>query len=401
MEFDPRGGVREEADVGIDWRLLGPVLIAACLLQVAVPLTRIATSYKALAVGFSAGTIGLVSATFALLPILLAVAMGRFVDAGGRGKAAVLGSFLIGLAALGLLLNPPWLLSLLPFTALLGFGQALCLTALHMFSVACSGPTKRDEVIGRFLLAFSIGHLVAPLMVSLLSQGQATSLGDRLLVVCCAGAVALALASLVLSRRGGHGGAGNGGERVPLTQLLRSRGLIWVILANSMCVTTNDLLLVYLPVLGAERGIEAGLIGLLLTTRAGFMILSRVVFARLTRAVERARVIVAAMLVSAASLAALAFPVPVWAMFAVMALVGFSIGIATASSLSLTLALAPVDARATMVSLRVTANRLGQFAIPLAAGLVATASGVGGIMLVMAALLAAASSAMRISLRRP
>lgn len=401
MELDHQGGASEAASAAIDWRLLGPVLIAACLLQVVVPLVRIATSYKVLAAGFSAGTIGLVSATFALLPMLLAVGIGRFVDAGGRGKAAVLGSLLIGLAALGLLLSPTWLLSLILFTALLGFGQALCLTALHIFSIACSGTARRDEVIGHFLLAFSVGHLVAPLMVSLLSQGQVASLGNRLLVVCCAGTVALVLAALALSRRGDHKEVGNGGERVPLSQLLRSRGLIWVILANSTCVTTNDLLLVYLPVLGAERGIEANLIGLLLTTRASFMILSRVVFARVTRTVERAKVIVVMMLVSAAALLVLAFPTPVWAMFAVMALVGFSIGIATASSLSLTLALAPVNARATMVSLRVTANRLGQFALPLAAGIVAVTSGAGGIMLVMAALLTATSSAVQISLRRP
>ena len=53
--------------------------------------------------------------------------------------------------------------------------------------------------------------------------------------------------------------------------------------------------------------------------------------------------------------------------------------------LSPTAIASPAAARATAISLRLTANRLGQFLIPLGAGIVAGALGIGSVFAVMAA----------------
>ena len=62
-----------------------------------------------------------------------------------------------------------------------------------------------------------------------------------------------------------------------------------------------------------------------------------------------------------------------------MTFLGFALGIATTLSLTNVVDLASAAAMGTVMSLRITGNRLGQAAVPFLASLVATATGVGGI----------------------
>jgi hypothetical protein len=62
--------------------------------------------------------------------------------------------------------------------------------------------------------------------------------------------------------------------------------------------------------------------------------------------------------------------------------------------------LAPVEARGTALSLRITGNRIGQVLVPLLASLIAVAAGTAGILLVIASTLAASGVAVRTSGRK-
>ena len=61
--------------------------------------------------------------------------------------------------------------------------------------------------------------------------------------------------------------------------------------------------------------------------------------------------------------------------------------------------IAPHEARATALSLRITGNRLGQFLLPLFGGVLASITGAGGVLLVTALALAGSGIAVRMSLR--
>jgi len=67
-----------------------------------------------------------------------------------------------------------------------------------------------------------------------------------------------------------------------------------------------------------------------------------------------------------------------------MAAMGFGLGIAASVTLSLTVIASPEAARGTAISLRLTANRVGQFLIPLGAGVLAGGLGIGSVFLVIA-----------------
>jgi MFS family permease len=154
---------------------------------------------------------------------------------------------------------------------------------------------------------------------------------------------------------------------------------------------------IYLPILGAERSIDVAVIGLLLAVRSACSMVSRVFYARIVMAVGRYPLMVATTLVGAAAFASLAAPVPLWAMYAAMAVMGFALGIATTLSVTTVVDRTPASARATANSLRIMGNRLGQISLPFGAGLVAAATGVAGILVMIALSLVASAAAVQLT----
>jgi hypothetical protein len=73
---------------------------------------------------------------------------------------------------------------------------------------------------------------------------------------------------------------------------------------------------------------------------------------------------------------------------------GFSFGIATTLSVTILVDMTSVGARGTTNSIRIMSNRIGQFIMPFGAGLIAAASGLGGLFLVLAASMVVSGAAM-------
>ena len=73
-------------------------------------------------------------------------------------------------------------------------------------------------------------------------------------------------------------------------------------------------------------------------------------------------------LVGGLAFAALAAPLPLWAMYLAMAVMGLALGIATTLSVTTVVDRTPAAARGTANSLRIMGNRLGQVSLPFGAG---------------------------------
>lgn len=84
-------------------------------------------------------------------------------------------------------------------------------------------------------------------------------------------------------------------------------------------------------------------------------------------------------------------------MYAAMVFRGFALGIATTLSLTNVVDVASAAAMGTVMSLRITGNRLGQVALPFLASLVAAATGVAGVFAIIAVSLAASGAAVHIN----
>jgi MFS family permease len=358
-----------------------PLLVGGLLIQAIVPLARIVTTYRAIDLGLGASVIGLLSAVFALLPVFLTTAVGRYNDSGASAKAMTSGALgvFVGCAALWLL--PPSLPAFLVGTAILGVGQTLSLSSMQMMVSTSSSRAHRDSLLGNYMVAMALGQALGPLFLWMPRDSV------WLLVIPVIGAAVLvAVASVLLKVAPVRRGRGTL-DRIPLGQIAATRGLPWIVVMGSICVTAQDLLLAFMPVLGEQRGIAPAMIGLLLSARAIASMLSRLAFGMAVRHFGRMPLMLGSAILGGAGLLALAAPLPVWTVALALVAAGLGLGVALTSSIALTLVIAPPAARGTALSMRLTANRIAQFSVPLLAGLIVAPLGAGGIFALIGAAL--------------
>jgi predicted MFS family arabinose efflux permease len=377
----------------VNYRLLIPLLASSAAVQAVTAIMRVTTSYRILELGLPVVWLGIVSATYAVLPVFLAVWLGRFVDRGHDALATWIGSAVMALACAGLWASGGSTASLLMSNALLGVGQLFAVISQQMLCVRCSRRHSRESVFGNYMVAGAVGQGVGPLIVGW-AGGNATVPPTQLLFAIGFFASIVALACAVPIRPSRRRGKPQGGKEVtPLRQLLRTPGLAATMVASVIAVTAGDLIVIYLPLLGAERSIDVNAIGGLLTTRAAASTAARLIYVRLIAACGRVALMVASLVLAGVAYAALAVPMPVAALYAATAMTGFGIGIATTITITSVVALTAAGARGTANSLRVTGNRIAQAAMPFAASLVAAATGAGGIFVIIAVSLLASGGA--------
>ena len=91
--------------------------------------------------------------------------------------------------------------------------------------------------------------------------------------------------------------------------------------------------------------------------------------------------------------ALLAMPAPLVVMAIEIAVIGFSIGLATTLTVTGVVMMFDAGARATANSLRMMGNRIGQMVFPVGAGMIAAATSVAGVFVIIAAGLVASAVA--------
>ena len=120
-------------------------------------------------------------------------------------------------------------------------------------------------------------------------------------------------------------------------------------------------------------------------------------YVRVVSVIARQPLTLVSMLGAGIGFSCFALPIPLAAMYAAIAVLGFSLGLATTLSLTNVVDLASAAAVGTLMSLRITGNRIGQVALPFAASLVAAATGVAGIFVIIAVSLAASGASVHLS----
>ena len=376
-----------------DYRLLVPLMLNVAIIQAVYAIVRVTTSYRAIELKLPVVWLGIISATFAILPIIFAVQVGRYLDRGKDAQSVWLGATLLVIACAGFRFAAGSLTSLLLLTALLGISHILIMASQQMLCVRCSGPRGREAAFGNYVIASAVGQGLGPYLVAwaggaatlpptgrLFTIGLIVSLGS----LATAAAIRPAPDHMVRAKRK---------DVVPLRDLLNQRGLMAYLFASVITMAAQDLVTIYLPLLGAEKNINARDIGSLLTVRSVAALASRMGYVRIIALMGRRPLTLVSMIGSAIGFACLALPVKLVFLFAAMTLTGVALGIATTLSLTNVVDLAAPAAMGTVMSLRNTGNRIGQAVLPFLASLIAAATGVGGIFLIIALSLVASSAA--------
>jgi predicted MFS family arabinose efflux permease len=377
-----------------DARLLIPLLLLTVLVQTVTAIIRITTSYRAFELDLSIVWLGVIAAAFAAFPIVMAVQVGRFIDRGNDALTIWIGSGIMALASAGFVLWPS-AVGLVVVTTIMGIGHIMLMASQQMLCVrAAKTPRAMESVFGNYMVAGAIGQGAGPYIVGW-AGGTATVPPTGLLFTIALGcAVASFLISLAMRPRPDKPKIVPGEKPVPVTELLRTPGLVPVIVAGVIMISASDIIIIYVPLLGAERSIDVKDIGLLLTARAAASMVARLFYARMVAAAGRWPLMIASTIACAAAFGALAVPVPLPGMYAIMVVMGFSFGLATTLSITITVDMTEVRARGTANTLRIMGNRLGQFVLPFSAGLVAAIIGLTGLLSGMSAAILASAATM-------
>lgn len=358
-----------------------PVLLAhSFLLQVIMMLLRVGMTYDAVAIGLDALWVGLIGGAFGAIPALLGLHTGRYIDRLGEGRALGTGSVLALVAAAGLWLAPPSPAGLLLLSTVAGLSQFACVAAQHS-AVGKAGGARQAASFGHLTMVISMAHMVGPLVFGALANRQ--PIPDTAMVFLAGSLFSLALVATALllriprtaapgETRGIWGTAGT---------ILRTRGFLPATFASLVLFSAIDLLVIYLPLFGAERGMAAGEVALLLSLRGAASVISRLFFGWLYGAVGRGLLLVLALLLSGAAIALLPLAGSLAAMGVLVFVAGLGLGIGAPLSLAWIGEIIRPAMLGSALSLRLAFNRGGQVALPIAVGAVAASFGAGAIVL--------------------
>ena len=375
-------------------RLLFAIVSTAFVEQVVITVVRIATTYRAVELDLSVIWLGVITAAYAVLPITIGVPMGRFIDRGYDAVTTWIGGGLLIVACAGFLVFPN-LIGILAATSLMGTAHLLFVVSQQIQCTRCgSGPGAMERAIGNYMVANAVGQGVGPYIVAL-AGGSASVPPVQFLFWIGLGGPVLTAGCALLTRSSGAPKVSVDHAKVPLRELLFAPGLTAIIAVSVVTVVAQDLIVVYLPLLGSDRGMNVDAVGTLLSIRAVAAMLARLFFARLHVAFGRAPLTLISTFVGAGAYTAIAVPLLLSLLYAAIAVAGFALSISVTASIAGVLTVATGGAIGTANSMRTMASRVGQATIPIVASLVAAAIGTGGIFLLIGLTLAAAGAAVR------
>jgi MFS family permease len=386
-------------------------LVIAALSVTAINAVRPMITYRVLELGGGTLEIGLVVSSFSILPVLTAVAVGRWIDRVGEVRFLITAMATISLG--GLLISfAPSLLPLAIGYAIVGFGQIGYLVAGQVMIANRAPRARREDLFGWYSTVTSVGQLVGPAVAGLLVAGSLSATtpagggmvgplaaafpGNAEAPVFLFAAAAAAIACVLALRLPptGHRERRAEAAAIPTTGLARAAvrifrqpGMTAAMLVSITVISSVDVLVAYLPAYGDANGIAVETVALLLSVRAGSSLVSRLFMTRLIAVLGRERLLGLSMALAGVGVLVLPFVSAVPVLFGVMVVIGLGLGVGQPLTIAWVANRSPRSERGLALGVRLTGNRAALLVVPTVMGAVAGASGLTAIWLLLAAFL--------------
>ena len=283
--------------------LVGTV-VSIFLLQVAVTLARPVSTYRLLALGADGTTLGLTAACFAVPPMLLAVGFGRWTE---RHHPAILLAFglAVGAAASFALVVAEPIPAIALATTALGIGHMSATIGGQSIMAQADSSLARISRFGTLTTVSALGQIVGPVLGGVIightEQPSLASTSSALLVAAWLFVAGLPAAA---PRAAHHDAAVDGarpGAAERVWHLLRRRGMPAALMTSFSAKSGIDLLLVYVPLLGAAVGLTSSQVGILLGISSSGALLARAATPFFVRRIPSVRLTVVATAVAASA----------------------------------------------------------------------------------------------------
>ena len=372
---------------------LWALLINVAFAQASIYVMRPMITYRAIENGASGFEIGLIASIYALLPLLVAVPMGRWVGRLGEVPLLVIGSLAFIVLGISLaFLND--VIAIAAATAIAGVAH-LANVAASQAMVASRSPIQlQDQSFGYFSFSTSLGHTLGPLAGGFIA-GSAGVLPKSSTSAFIFAAVLASLSLMPFLIFKGMQQVRSAEERaaaasIKARDVMKRPGIKPAIWTSLAVASTNDVLVVILPLVGTEYGISPVVIGAILSIRSGAAMISRFFLGKSTAKLGSARVMNYSIFLAAVLLFAAVYARTPLTLGAAMAAIGFLLGMGQPLTMSIVSKKTPIEERAMAISIRLFGNRFGQFLVPMGAGALAAPFGSGAVFAGLATLIASA-----------
>ncbi|MBI5717628.1 MAG: MFS transporter [Burkholderiales bacterium] len=351
-------------------RLVLALVIGQLGLHATMAGVRMAASLQVLREGHDAWAVGLLLALFAAAPVLTAWQAGRLADRHGYhplvhgavalsmagGAAALASTFVHGALHLGLLS----LAAMLTGTA----ANVGMLSIQRTAGLAARNATERMRVFSWLGVAPSFSNVIGPVAVGLMIDGYGFAAGYALMA-------ALPVATALAARRVPRAVPSPAAERPAAGtawSLLNAPGMRRLLTVNWLFSMSWDVHSFAVPLLGHERGFNASTVGLIL----GLFTLSvsgvRLLIPVLAHRLQEVTVMRAAMVGTALVFAAYPLAPNAWAMGALAAALGITLGCVQPMIMTVLHQLTPGERHGEALALRSMAINATSTVMPLVFG---------------------------------
>ncbi len=366
-------------------RIIGIFVLA----HIAFVGARLTGMLYALANDASTFTVGVIVALFSLIPMLIAVHAGRWLDAVGAWRPLLAGvSMMLG----GLLLPAlfPYatadLAPLLVCSCLVGTGSTIALLAVQKVVGERADPNNRAAAFSWLALGASVSGFIGPVASGALIDvvGHRGTYGVLIAVMLSALWLLRANRDLLSVHRGKEHPA----EPMHPLELLRHTELRRVMIATALVSMSWDLQSFVIPVHGSKVGLSASQIGLVMGSFALATFAIRLAMPQLTRRFSEWQVLIYTLFSAAFAFALFPFFAALAPLMIMAFLLGLGLGAAQPNIMSLVHSRSPPGRIGEALGLRSTIINSNQVVLPLVFGAFGAVLGASAMFWSMAAIAA-------------
>jgi MFS family permease len=366
--------------------LLRLILIAVLSHMVFVS-ARMTASLYALDNQASTFTVGVILALFSLVPMLVSVRVGRWVDAVGPRRPTLVGALLIlGGAVLpsSFTYAAADLAPVLVAASLIGAGSALMMLSIQQVIGERADPARRPAAFAWFAMGASVSGFTGPVLSGLLIDSYGHRAAFSALVVIALLALALVWTSrnLMPSR---HGSVKPPKPMHPL-ELFRMLELRHLLVATALISMSWDLQSFVIPVHGTQVGLSASEIGFVLGGFAFATFVIRLAMPILSRHFSEWQVLTFTLFCAAVAFALFPFFSSGLPMMAIAFLLGLGLGAAQPNIMSLVHSQSPEGRVGEVLGVRSTIIHSNQVILPLVFGAFGSVLGAAAMFWMMSVL---------------
>jgi len=360
------------------------IIILTVLNHVAFNGSRIAVSLFAIHQGSSPLTVGILIALYALLPALMSVTAGRWIDRIGVNRPMLLGSIGVSAGTLAPFLLPHPVA--LYFTAVVvGMSFMLINVAAYHAVGGMSVPEDRTVNFSYLALGFSTSAFVAPMLAGVCID----TLGYRSTFLVLALFTVLPIAALAgkLLPAGHPRDEHDSAPRGPVFDMLKNPELRRLFIAMAILTVAWDVYNFAIPVYGISIGLSASQIGIVMGAFAAATFTVRLAMPFIVQRMQPWPMLAASLMMAGLAYVVLPFTHSVGVLMAIAFLLGLGLGAPQPMVLSLLHQAAPQGRAGEALGLRTTLINTSQTVMPLIFGAVGATLGLTPLFWGMAAAL--------------